>query len=290
MTGRGLTTSARRRLPALAIGVLALAAWGSATALAEETAPTPESAPAAEAAPVVEAPAVEATPAPEPTPLSPAQEEAVRALVRETILENPELLIEALQLYDRRQKEMAAERQRENLLARQDELLNDPLAPVLGNPAGDVVIVEFFDYRCPYCKKVAEDLRAAVRDDGNIRFVLKEFPILGPGSIQAARAALAAHKQQRYEDFHFELMATPGDVDEAAIRAVAEKLGLDIEQLDADMQSEEIDAALRSNYELAEALDIGGTPAFVIGTQIYPGALSMDDLREAVAVARAESG
>ena len=218
--------------------------------------------------------------------LSDAQEDAVRALVRDYLLENPEVLIEALQLYDTRRKAEAEARQREALTAHLEQLSGGPATPILGNPDGDVVIVEFFDYRCPYCKRVAEDLREAVREDGNIRLVMKEFPILGPDSQVAARAALAAAAQGRYEDYHFALMAERGEISEQTVFAVAEQLGLDLEKLRADMQSEAVEAEIRRTYGLADALDIGGTPAFVIGDRVYPGALSMKDLRQAVASSR----
>ncbi len=221
-----------------------------------------------------------------PQGLSEGQEEAVRALVREYLLENPEVLIEALQLYDERRKAEAAERQREAVTAHLGQLAESSGAPVLGNPEGDVLVVEFFDYRCPYCKKVAEDLRQAVREDGNIRLIMMEFPILGPDSLVAAQAALAAHAQGRYEDYHFALMAEPGDITESTVIALAERLGLDLERFRADMASEAIDAEIRRTYELAEALEIGGTPAFVIGERIYPGALSLHDLLQAVALSR----
>ena len=222
--------------------------------------------------------------------LSGAQEEAIRALVRDYLLENPEVLIEALQLYDERRKAEAAALQREALTAHLEQLAGGNSSPVLGNPEGDVVVVEFFDYRCPYCKKVADDLRQAVREDGNIRLVMKEFPILGPDSLVASRAALAAAAQGRYEDYHFALMAERSAITEKTVFSVAKKLGLDVDQLRADMDSEAVEAELQRTYNLAEALEIGGTPAFVIGDKIYPGALRIEDLRQAVAQSRAGSG
>ena len=222
--------------------------------------------------------------------LTGAQEEAVRALVRDYLLDNPEVLIEALHAYDRQRKEAAEAAQREALIAHFTALTEDPVSPVIGNSEGDVVVVEFFDYRCPYCKQVARDLLETVQSDGNIRLVMKEFPILGPDSLTAARAALAAGEQGRYEDFHFALMDTKGDITEQTVFSVAESLGLDLDKLKADMESEAIEQHLNETYQLAEALDINGTPAFVIGERVFPGALSMEALREAVATARAESG
>ena len=181
------------------------------------------------------------------------------------------------------------ERQRETLKAQQAILTQDPDSPVIGNPDGDVVVVEFFDYRCGYCKKVVNDLRQVVESDGNIRLVMKEFPILGPESQLAARAALASAKQGRYEEFHFALMTARGQINEASIMAIAEDSGLDIDRLKQDMEGEEIDALLQKNFELAQSLGIRGTPAFVIGDELYPGALDLQSLKALITKARAKS-
>lgn len=218
--------------------------------------------------------------------LSDAEQEAVRALVRETLLENPEILIEALQLYEQRQLQAEAERQSQALVAHRAALENSPGVPIIGNPEGDVVIVEFFDYNCPYCRQVAEPLRRAVEADGNLKVVMKEWPILGPESYFAARAALAAQQQDRYEDLHFALMERAGKLTQEQVLAVAESLGLDMARLQADMRSPEIDAALQRTYDLAEALGINGTPAFVVADEILPGAVTMSRLQQAVAQAR----
>ena len=218
-----------------------------------------------------------------------AQEEAIGQIVRDYLLEHPEVLVEALNAYEAQQQQLAEELQRQAVIAHQSALANDGLSPVLGNPDGDVVIVEFFDYRCPYCKKVADALLETVEKDGGVRLVMKEFPILGPDSIYAARAALAADKQGRYKDFHFALMDINGQIDVPAVMAVAKLLDLDIAQLQKDMVSEEIDLALRRNFELAEALQIGGTPAFVVGDTLVPGAVEMSTLEELIARIRAKA-
>ena len=218
-----------------------------------------------------------------------AQEEAIGQIVREYLLENPEVLVEALNAYEARQQQVAEERQRQAVVAHQSALADDGMSPVLGNPDGDVVIVEFFDYRCPYCKKVADELLETVEKDGGVRLVMKEFPILGPDSIYAARAALAADKQGRYKEFHFALMDINGQIDEPAVMAVAKLLDLDIAQLEQDMASDEVELALRRNYELAEALEIGGTPAFVVGDTLVPGAVDMSTLEELIARIRAKA-
>ncbi len=217
------------------------------------------------------------------------QDAAIRDIVRDYLLEHPEVLVDALRIYERRQQEAVAARQREAVVAHLAALTEDANSPVLGNPNGDVLVVEFFDYRCPYCRRVADKLREAVTSDGNIRLVMKEFPILGPESIFASRAALAAAKQGKYEEFHFGLMAIEGAIDDTAVMALAEQLGLDMERLREDMLSEEIDQAFRRTYEVTEALEIRGTPAFVIGDRIYPGAIEMDEFRRLVAEVRAGS-
>lgn len=221
--------------------------------------------------------------------LTAEQDAAVREIIHDYLLSNPEVLVEALRVYERRQKDQVAARQREAILANLEGLADDPLAPVLGNPEGDVLVVEFFDYRCPYCRQVAGKLRDAVEADGNIKLIMKEFPILGPESLHAARVALAADMQGMYEELHFALMASSGKLDDKAVFAIAEQTGLDMERLRNDMLSEEIDEALRRTYELAEALEIRGTPAFVIGKQLVPGALELEDFKALVAEARAAS-
>ena len=223
------------------------------------------------------------------TEFSPAEEQAIRELVRDYLVDNPEVLVEALQVYQQRQREEAAERQRQAVADNQDQLSGDQSSPAIGNPEGDVVVVEFFDYKCGYCRSVAEQLRQTVEQDGNIRLVMKEFPILSAESRLAARAALAAAKQDGYEDFHFTLMKTPGTLNRANLRKIAEQSGLDADQLDRDMQDPEVDAELRRTYELAKALQINGTPAFVIGDQVIPGAIDMPTFRNLVAEQRAKS-
>lgn len=220
---------------------------------------------------------------------TPAEEEAIQQLVRDYLLTHPEVLIEASQVYRQRQQEIQERQAREMLVSRRSELNDDPDSPVVGNPDGDVVIVEFFDYRCPYCVRVAEGLRETVEDDGNIRLVMKEFPILGPESLIAARMALASVQQDKYEELHFALMEVSGGLTEETAFRVAENVGLDLDQLRQDMESPEIDDMLQRNFTLAQALQINGTPAFIVGDEIVRGALDMRSLRHIVAQARASS-
>lgn len=217
------------------------------------------------------------------------QAQGIERIVREYLLANPEVLVEALNEYQQRQK-LAEEQSRQQAIGqRHRELTQDPATPVLGNPEGDVVMVEFFDYRCPYCKTVAGMLRDEVASDGNVRLVMKEFPILGPQSMQAARAALAAAKQDKYEVFHFALMTQPGDMSDVHIETVAGLVGLDIPRLRRDMKSNEVEEALARNIALAETIGIRGTPAFIIGKTLVPGAIDAETLRQIIAEERARS-
>jgi len=233
--------------------------------------------------------AQEAQDEPAAKPFDPAQEEAIRQLVREYLLAHPEVVIEAAQAYRAQQEQIQEQRVRETLVSQREALERDPDAPVIGNPDGDVVVVEFFDYRCPYCLRVAPSLRETIKDDGNIRLVMKELPILGPDSLTASRMALAAVKQDGYEDLHFAFMTAPGKLNEEMAFKIAEDLGLDLDQLRRDMQAPEIDEMLQRNLALAQALQINGTPGFVIGDQVVRGALDMETLQHLVEVTRAKS-
>ena len=216
--------------------------------------------------------------------------EAIEAVVKRYILEHPEILIEALRSLEERERVARAAAQRRSLEANMDALTRDPGSPVLGNPDGDITIVEFSDYRCPYCRRVSADLIEAIDKDGDIRLVLKEFPILGPDSVVAAQAALAAARQGKYREFHLAVMTMPGEINEDSVLAVAGDLGLDIDQLRNDMASPEVEEQISRTGALAQALQINGTPAFVVGTEIVPGAVSMRQLMEIVGQERAKTG
>lgn len=233
--------------------------------------------------------AVQAQDQSEDAAFSSAEEQAIRELVRDYLMENPEVLVESLQIYQERQRVAAQERQQQRVSELQQALTEDADDPVIGNPDGDVVVVEFFDYRCPYCQRVASDINTIVKEDGNIRLVMKELPILGPASRYAAKAALAAAKQDKYEELHFALMEVEGQLDNLAVLRVAQSVGLDIEQLQQDMRDPEIDQLLRRTYELAQSLEINGTPAFVVGNRLIPGALDPQALRQLVAQQREQS-
>jgi protein-disulfide isomerase len=192
---------------------------------------------------------------------------------------------EALQELQRRQTAAAAARQREAIAANQDALLSAGHDAVGGNLDGDVTLVEFFDYRCAYCRRVVSSMRALLDEDRDLRVVFKELPVLGPDSVRAARAALASKKQDGYVPFHFALMAAD-DLSIAGIRAAAEAVGLDPDRLEADMAAPDVSEAIEANYALADELGIEGTPAFVIGDQLIPGAVEKGRLEELIRSAR----
>lgn len=207
--------------------------------------------------------------------------------VRAYLLENPQVIVEAMQVLQARQQAAEASEVEAVLAARADEVFRDPMSPITGNPDGDVSLVEFFDYNCPYCRRVAPVVADAEAADPQLRIVYKEFPILGPGSAFAAKAALAAHRQGLYFTFHEALMQAGGRADESSVLAVAEDVGLDLERLKSDMKDPEIQAAIDRNLALAEALRITGTPGFVVGKRILRGATDLETLQTLIREARA---
>jgi protein-disulfide isomerase len=217
---------------------------------------------------------------------TPDQKKAIEAIIRDYLANNPEVLLDALQAAEDKLKSESKDKATQALSARRRDLLDDPETPVGGNPKGDVSLVEFFDYRCPYCKQVEPALEALLGQDKQLRFVYKEFPVLGQDSITASKAALAARKQGKYDTLHRALMSTKGQLDEATVLKVAQSVGLDSDRLKRDMAAPEIDRALKANLQLAEALDIRGTPGFVIGDEIVPGAIDLETLKTLIAAAR----
>jgi protein-disulfide isomerase len=220
--------------------------------------------------------------------ISTADKAAIEKIVRDYILENPEIITEAVQILKNRKEMADSEADRQMLVANRDALLNDPEAPVGGNPKGDVTVVEFFDYRCGVCKRIHPIVDQLVKTDPNIRRVYKEWPILGPNSVLASRAAIASRSQGKYLAFHKVLMEATSTYSEAAIMEMAGSVGLDTARLARDMRSPETDAILRNNYILAENLQLNGTPSFVIGNTLLRGGRDLESLRAIVAEARAK--
>lgn len=209
-------------------------------------------------------------------------EDRIKELVLETIRENPGIVMEAVAILEQRQAD-AAEVARADVLSNQRALLEqDTNAPVLGNPDGDVTVVEFFDYNCPYCRRAMDEVQGLMDADANVRLVYREWPILGEGSVFAAKAALAARKQGKYEEFHWAMMSMNGRAEEASVLRVAAEVGLDIDQLRLDMEAPEIDEHLTTSMSLAQSLGFNGTPSFVIGDELVPGFVEQPQLEEIV--------
>ncbi len=209
-------------------------------------------------------------------------EARIKELVYEAIRENPEIVMEAVAILQRREDAAQASATQSVLKDQRSVLEQDPNAPVLGNPDGDVTVVEFFDYNCPYCKRAMTEVQALIDADPGVRLVYREWPILGEGSVFAARAALASRAQGKYDAFHWALMGAKGRIAETTVLRIAKDVGLDIERLRADMQAPAVEEHLATSMQLAQALGFNGTPSFVIGDALVPGFVERAQLQAIV--------
>ena len=205
----------------------------------------------------------------------------IKRLALEAILEKPEILIEALSILQERENAALVEAQSTALTELRDDFEQN--APIFGNLDGSVTLVEFFDYNCGYCRRAAPEVKAVLETSKDVRIVYREFPILGPGSEIAARASLAARNQGKYQQFHEAMMALNGQAFEASVMEVAGDVGLDLEVLKTDMQSDLVNDHIAGSLRLAEALRITGTPTFVLGDEIIPGVIERGTLLEKIA-------
>ena len=208
----------------------------------------------------------------------------VKRLALEAIIENPEIVMEAVALLQSREEAARQEGARATLTSEADAFLVN--APVIGNPDGDVAVIEFFDYNCPYCRRAKPVLTELMDADPGVRIVGREWPILGEGSVFAARAALAAREQELYEPFHWALMGMSGPAERTSVLRVAEEVGLDVERLLGDMETPKVDAHIAESMRLAELLGFSGTPSFVVGETLLPGLVDVETLSDAVTLAR----
>ncbi|AWB21406.1 disulfide bond formation protein DsbA [Methylobacterium currus] len=218
-----------------------------------------------------------------------AQRQAIESVVRDYLLKNPEVLQEAMAELEKRQQEAQKVAQASALKETRDTLHNSPHGFVAGNPNGDVTLVEFFDYNCGYCKRALTDLQTLIKGDPKLKVVLRDFPVLGPDSLEASKVALAAKQQLKGDklfDYHTRLLESRGRVNGERAIAVAKEMGLDIAKLQKDMQAPDIQAALQENVGLGDKLGLSGTPAFIIGDEIIPGAVGVDPIRKTVAGVR----
>jgi protein-disulfide isomerase len=214
---------------------------------------------------------------------SPAQRQAIESIIHDYLTNNPDALIHALQAAKAKLERDADAKTAELIANHHREIYDDPQTPLGGNPQGKVSLVEFFDYRCPYCKETQPALEQLLAGNTRVRMVYKELPILGQVSVTAAQVALAAERQGKYEAFHRAMMAARGNITDATVSQVARSVGLDMHRLERDVKAPEIAKAIDSNLKLADALEINGTPAFVIGDRMIPGAVDLTKLQQLVA-------
>ncbi|OAN53160.1 protein-disulfide isomerase [Paramagnetospirillum marisnigri] len=221
-------------------------------------------------------------------PLSPKQVDAVKKVVRDYLMEHPEVLGEALEALREKMRAQAESDALKMVEARRDEIFNNPDDPVAGNPKGDVVVVEFFDYNCGFCKQTFDPVLEAVKADKNTKLVMKEMPILGPDSVLAARVALVAKAQgqAKYDDVHRAFMKFRGRLDEKTIFRLAGEAGLNVEQLKKDINGPDIDRQLKKVSELARSLEIGATPTFIVGDRLLSSAVDQSTLKQLIDNAR----
>jgi protein-disulfide isomerase len=218
------------------------------------------------------------------------QRSEIEKIVRDYLLAHPEVLEEVSAELSKRQSAAEAEKHDAAVAQHAQAIFSSPRGVTIGNKDGDVTFVEFFDYNCGYCKRAMADMLELMKSDAKLKVVLKEFPVLGPGSVEAAQVAVAVRMQdptgKKYLDFHQKLLGGRGQADKARALAAAKDAGLDMAKLEKDISSPEVRATLEENYKLAEAMGMNGTPSYVIGKQVVVGAVGVDTLREKIGVAR----
>jgi protein-disulfide isomerase len=214
--------------------------------------------------------------------LSPEQKSETEQIIRDYLMNNPEILEDMSKILAERQKVAQSAQMKSFLAENSKSVFHQPGDLVLGNPKSKVTIVEFFDYNCGWCKKGLPEVLSLLESDKDLRLVLKEFPIFGEDSEYAARAVIASAQQDKARDMHLALLGFEGKVNKAVVDEAAKAQGLDPDRLSKDMTAPETDAMLARNHELAQSLAINGTPAFIIGDQLVPGYLPKDDLAAAV--------
>ncbi|MGR3373490.1 DsbA family protein [Pseudooceanicola nanhaiensis] len=227
----------------------------------------------------------------DPSKMSAEEREAFRQEIRDYLLENPQVIFEAVAVFENQQAQDKADQDVSLVQANAEAIFDDGYSWVGGNPEGDVTMVEFMDYRCGYCRKAFDEVNELLETDGNIRFVVKEFPILGEASVLSSRFAVATRQvagDDAYHAVHDALMTFTGQPDEAALTRIAESLGLDPAPILAAMDSDAVIGELEETRALAQRLQINGTPTFVIGETMLRGYAPLDAMRGLVEEARAE--
>src|ERR1700758_1643884 len=221
---------------------------------------------------------------------SDAQRGEIERIVKDYLVAHPEVLQEAISELEKRQSAAEVEKQVTGVKQNKEVLFNSAHQVTLGNPKGDVTMVEFFDYNCGYCKKALGDMLTLLKTDPNLKVVLKEYPVLGPGSLEAAQVAVAARMQdktgKKYLDFHQRLLGGHGSADKARALAAAKDAGFDMARIEKDLASDEVRETLRESMKVADAIGLNGTPSYIIGSDVVIGAQGYDVLKEKVDAAR----
>jgi len=247
--------------------------------------------------PSPQTPAAQAPAAPPPSADTPAartlsadQQQQIENIVKNYLVQHPEVLQEAMDALDKHQKQAEADKARATIRDNNATIFNSAHQVVLGNPQSKVAMVEFFDYNCAFCKRALSDMLDLLKTDPDLKFVLKEFPVLGEGSVEAARVAVAARMQdssgKKYIEFHQKLLGGRGPADKTHALAVAKEVGFDMARLEKDMASDEVKNTIDEDMKLADALGVSGTPSYVIGDEVVVGAVGLDELREKIKAER----
>jgi protein-disulfide isomerase len=218
------------------------------------------------------------------------QRHEIEGIVKSYLLQHPEVMQDVMAELEKNQKAAEAEKNRAAVTDNSAAIYNSPHQVVLGNPQGSVTMVEFFDYNCGYCKHALPDMLTLLKTDPNLKFVLKEFPVLGEGSVEAAHVAVAARMQdptgKKYIEFHQKLLGGRGPADKARALAVAKDVGFDMARIEKDMGSDEVKKTIEENLKLADLIGVNGTPSYVVGGEVVVGAVGLDALKEKLAAER----
>lgn len=214
-----------------------------------------------------------------------AQKKEITGIFEQHLEEKPELVMDALQRLEQNKRKEQDELAKQSI-AKNLDIMTSEDRPSVGNPEADVTVIEFFDYNCGYCKRAVPDIQKVLETDKNVRFVFKEMPILGPSSKTAAQYALAAHKQDKYFDYHVALMDHRGQKDEKTLKKIGEDLGLDVDRLESDATSKEINDQIEESITLARSIGIQGTPAFIVEGELFRGYLGPQGLEREISKAR----
>jgi protein-disulfide isomerase len=231
-----------------------------------------------------------AAPAASAQSFSDGQRGEIEVIIKNYLIAHPEVLDEAMAELTKRQAAAEAEKHEASVAKNADAIFNSPRGVLLGNRDGDVTFVEFFDYNCGYCKRAMADMLDLMKTDPKLKVVLKEFPVLSQGSVEAAQVAVAVRMQdpggKKYLDFHQKLLGGRGPADKARALAAAKDAGLDTARIEKDLAGPEVRATIEENFKLAEAMGMNGTPSYVIGKQVVIGAIGLEGLKEKIGLAR----